>query len=98
MMLSESVNFFSSLKKKRKKLVLIVKDQEETIEGSVRRIVSSDILKKASLDSELIILDMGSTDKTLEVLEKLKNDLECVNIVTNSEKESIFGVFSQNHG
>lgn len=97
-MLIESIDFSHSFKNTKKVLAVLVKNQEESVEGSIRRIISSEILKKASLDGELIILDMGSTDKTMEILEKLQYDNDCVGVIKNSEKERIFNVFSQSQG
>lgn len=75
------------------RLVLMVKNQEETIEGSVRSLLSEDILYKTISTGKLIILDMGSSDKTLEILEKLKNDFEQLDVIKETEKEKIFTYF-----
>jgi len=75
------------------KMVLIVKNQEEVIEGIIRNLSSADILRKAMTTEKLTILDMSSSDKTLEILNKLKSDYEYFDILEEDEKESIFAGF-----
>ena len=74
-------------------MVLIVKNQEEVIEGIIRNLSSADILRKAMTTEKLTILDMSSSDKTLEILNKLKSDYEYFDILEEDEKESIFAGF-----
>ena len=75
------------------KVVLIVKNQEETIEGIIRNLFSADILRKAMTTEKLTVVDMGSSDKTPTILGKLKKDYESFEILEEDEKGRIFSCF-----
>jgi glycosyltransferase involved in cell wall biosynthesis len=84
--------------KRSAKLVLIVKDQEESIEGIVKNIAACELIKKAMTDGELTVIDTGSTDRTVDILRKLEKDYEFIKVMTENEKERILHVFSQEMG
>jgi len=75
------------------KLVLMVKDQQETIEGIVRCVFSGDFLRKTLPNGKFIILDMGSDDETPEILKRLKDIYEYLEVLGINEKEKIFAGF-----
>ena len=57
-------------------LIIAVKNQEEKIEGNLRSILFRFIYGKEENINNIIVTDLGSTDKTPEILEKLEKDYE----------------------
>lgn len=74
------------------KLVLIVKNQEENIEGVVRNILDEEFLRKMMLNS-ISVIDLGSADNTMEILLKLKQRYENLEILDCDKKDNIFEGF-----
>ena len=83
------------------KMVLIIKDQEEVIEGIIRNFYMSRSLNYKlspglypcygiSGNKGIIVVDMGSTDKTSEILQKLKNTYGSLEVLSMDEKDKIF--------
>lgn len=79
----------------RVKLVLIVKNQGEVIEGVLRNALSRDFLRKLIPEGRLTILDMGSKDDTLDILRKLEADYECIDVLKRNEMDSLFKCFDE---
>jgi hypothetical protein len=77
------------------KLVLIVKNQGEIIEGVLRNILQRDFIRKLMPGGRLIVLDMGSNDDTIDILRKLEKDFECIQVLKKSEKEGLFKSFDE---
>ncbi|MDQ2085111.1 hypothetical protein RBH29_01500 [Herbivorax sp. ANBcel31] len=77
------------------KLVLIVKNQGDAIEGVLRNVLPRNFIRKLMPEGRLIVLDMGSKDDTLEILEKLEKDYECLEVLKKSEKDTIFNTFEE---
>lgn len=76
------------------KMVLLVKNQEETIEGIVRNVYIGNVMRKIMSENRMTIIDMGSEDKTVEILVKLKKDYEFFDLLNENEKETIFDSFN----
>lgn len=72
------------------KLILVVKNQEENIEGAVRCILSDELLNKAFISGKLTVLDLGSDDDTRSILEKLMEDYNCLEVLDADRKEEVF--------
>jgi len=77
------------------KLVLIVKNQGESIEGVLRNVLPRDFIRKLMPGGKLIVLDMDSKDDTLDILRKLERDYECLEVLKRSEKEFLFKPFEE---
>jgi hypothetical protein len=75
------------------RVALLVQNQEETIEGIIRNIYISDMLRKVMSNNKIAIVDMGSKDKTVEILSKLKNDYQFFDILDINKKYKIFEEF-----
>lgn len=75
------------------KLVLIVKNQGEVIEGVLRNILPRDFVRKLMPGGRITVLDMGSNDDTMDILRKLEKDYECIQVLKKSEKETLFKFF-----
>jgi hypothetical protein len=78
------------LKNANIRLVLIAKDQEEIIEGVIRSIFQGGILESLTQDNTLYIVDMGSTDRTADILQRLKETYQNMEALTIENKEQIF--------
>jgi len=79
------------------KLVLIVKNQGEVIEGVLKNALQRDFIRKLMPDGRLTILDMGSKDDTVDILRKLEKDYECVQVLKKSEMEIFFNSFDEDN-
>lgn len=79
------------------KLVLMVKNQEDTIEGIIRYILNADIPAKAMSGHKLTVLDMSSGDDTFKILSTLKKDCPNLEILSLKEKDAIFSGFDESN-
>jgi len=77
------------------KAVLFVKNCEDVIEGVIRNIFIGDFLRKIMSSGSLTVVDMGSTDKTLDILQRIERDYDTVDVLKESEKEKVFDFFSE---
>ncbi|HHT65916.1 MAG TPA: hypothetical protein GX017_07500 [Clostridiales bacterium] len=79
-------DLFRSRKQGTHTLVISARNQEQVIEGMVRGLIL-----KAGLDStqerllQVVLLDMGSNDKTPEIMENLSRDYSVVKLVQLDE-------------
>lgn len=74
-------------------LTLMVKNAENEIEYTIRK------LRHLSLSGmkngiKIVVIDMGSTDNTLEILEKISQQNEDIEVLKFDEKHRIFEIFS----
>ena len=60
--------------------IIAVKNQEEQIEGFMRSIIFRILYGEENIN-DIIISDLGSTDKTKEILEKLQEDYKFINLL-----------------
>lgn len=72
--------YFNS-KKTGVDIVITVKNEEEHIEGFIRNILFKIIYSDEKFVNEVFIIDLCSTDRTKEILEKLENDYECIKLI-----------------
>ena len=81
--------------------VLVVKDQEETIEGIIKSYYISRALENKkngqsscyqgkNHDEGIIVVDMGSTDKTLDILQRLQSMYGSLEVLSVEEKDKVF--------
>jgi hypothetical protein len=75
------------------KLVLIVKNVEEHAEYIVRTVIKEEFASKVMSGSNIAIIDMSSTDSTLNILSRLENDYECLDLLNQDERNRIFDDF-----
>lgn len=75
------------------RLVLFVKNVEEYVEYIIRDAIKYDFPEKVMSGDNLTVVDMNSTDDTLKILQKLKKDYECIDILSAGEKEDVFSGF-----
>ena len=61
--------------------IIAVKNQEEKIEGFMRSILFRILYGKEEYIKNVIITDLGSTDRTKEIAKKLESDYKFVNVI-----------------
>lgn len=91
--IASSVYYRTKTENRNVKLVLVVKNKQDIIEYFVGCIFKGSILKKVIPGGKLTVLDMGSSDETRGILDKLKRDYEYIDIIKEEEKEKIFQGF-----
>lgn len=62
-------------------LVIAVKNVADRIEGLLRPILFKNICERGELPNDIIITDLGSTDETKIILNKLKKDYGNIKII-----------------
>lgn len=66
-------------------LIIATKNQEEKIEGVLRSVLFRFIYGKEENINNIIVTDLGSTDTTPEIIEKLSKDYETVEVLNWKE-------------
>ena len=69
--------------------IIAVKNQEEKIEGFMRSILFRILYGKEECIKNVIITDLGSTDKTKEIAKKLSYEYECLKVISWKECRDI---------
>ena len=70
-------------------VIIAVKNQEEKIEGFLRSSLFKILYGKEEYIKDIIVADLGSTDKTKEIANRLSLDYECVKITNWKECKEI---------
>ncbi|MCG8502597.1 MAG: glycosyltransferase [Firmicutes bacterium] len=66
-------------------IIVTVKNQQDTIEGIIRSLVWKSLNnKQGGIIPNILIVDMGSTDETVKILERLHGEYDFIQ-VTDSE-------------
>ncbi len=82
-LITDFTGFFTALKKEKNEpyVVLTVKDQQECVEGMIRSIVWQNLhAKNGGRVPKIIVVDLGSSDGTPQILQKIANDYNFVEI------------------
>ena len=61
--------------------IIAVKNEEEKIEGFMRSILFRMLYGKEEYIKNVIVTDLGSTDNTKEIIEKLSKDYKNINLL-----------------
>lgn len=97
------IGFVDSVRKKLKnenksvKFILLVKNQEDSIEGIIRGLFFQNLFRDIITLDRFTVVDMGSADDTLKILEKLKRDYQYLNVVNFDKKDEIFNYFEEDN-
>ena len=71
------------------RLVLLVKDQQNEIEGIVRNIISERFSKN------LLVIDMGSSDETLDILKTFEKSHDCIEVLEYPSRHQVFSCLDE---
>lgn len=90
-LISQIVNIctYTNMKADGIYMIIAIKNQEERIEGFLRSILFKILYGKEEYIKDIIVTDLGSTDKTREIIDKMSIDYECVKIVNWKECKEI---------
>ena len=77
-------------KKRGIRLILAVRDCEDSVEGIIRELFAGGVPQEAMTNGRLMVLDMGSADSTREILKKLGNDIEQLEYLEIENKDEFF--------
>lgn len=80
---------YTNLKEDGIYIIIAVKNQEEKIEGFLRSSLFKIFYGKEEYIKDIIVTDLGSTDKTKEIVNKIGNDHECIKITNWKECKDI---------
>ena len=61
--------------------IIAVKNQEEKIEGFMRSVLFRMLYGKEEYIKNVMVTDLGSSDKTKEIIEKLSQDYKNINLI-----------------
>lgn len=70
-------------------VIIAVKNQEKQIEGFIRGILFRLLYGKEEYIKDIIISDLDSKDNTLQILNKLQKDYECIKVSNWKECEEL---------
>lgn len=73
--------------------VLLVRNVEGTVEGVIRGIQMEIALGGTVPDSELMVVDMGSSDGTMEILKRLKTEYAFMEAMEYDDRDKVFEAF-----
>ena len=70
-------------------VIVAVKNQEKQIEGFMRGIMFRLLYGKEEYIKEIIVSDLDSKDNTLQILNKLQKDYDCIKVSNWKECEEL---------
>ena len=80
---------YTNLKEDGIYIIIAVKNQEERIEGFLRSSLFKLLYGKEEYVKDISVADLGSNDKTREIVDKMSLDYECVRITNWRECKEI---------
>lgn len=75
-------------------LIVAVKNQENKIEGFIRSLLFRILYGNDELIKEIIVTDLESKDKTMEILDKLQKDYDTVQVSDWKEAKNKLDIIS----
>ena len=70
-------------------VIIAVKNQEDKIEGFMRSFLFKVIYGKEDLIKNIIVTDLDSKDETINILNRLEKDYECIKVTNWRECKDI---------
>lgn len=77
-------------------VIIAVKNQEEKIEGFLRSALFKHLYGKEEYVKDIIVTDLKSTDKTKEIVKKLSNEYECLQVLNWKECKDLIDNIDDN--
>jgi hypothetical protein len=82
-----------TLKKKNPlAIALIVKNADENVEY-ITRILKRNFMDNLTMLEKIFIIDMNSRDLTTDILQKISQDSQIIEVLRYSEREKMFEIF-----
>ncbi len=71
-------------------IIITVKNQQNTVEGIIRALVWRSLNNYyGGIIPNIFVVDMGSTDETLKILEKLRQEYNFIEVINKEQYKSI---------
>ena len=83
------ISTYTSFKSDGIYLIIAVKNQEDKIEGFLRSSLFKLLYGREENLKNIIVADLKSTDKTIEIAKKLSNEYECLKVLSWKECKDI---------
>lgn len=80
---------YTNLKSDGIYMIIAVKNQENKIEGFLRSLLFRVIYGKEEYIKNIIVTDLDSSDETINILNKLQKDYECIKVTNWKECKEI---------
>ena len=80
---------YTNLKSDGIYVIIAVKNQEQKIEGFMRSFIFRVIYGKEDLIKNIIVTDLDSKDETINILNRLEKDYECVKVTNWRECKEV---------
>lgn len=77
-------------------VIVAVKNQEQKIEGFLRSFLFKYIYYRDDEVNDLIVSDMGSTDETTKIIEKMRKDYNSIKILNWNECKELIEKINKN--
>jgi hypothetical protein len=74
-------------------MVLLVRNQQDISEGLIRNFCRRDFVKRVVPEMKISVIDMESNDETWDILTKLNESYEYIEILKYADKDKIFEYF-----
>ena len=81
---------YTNLKSDGIYLIIAVKNKEDKIEGFLRSILFRFLYGKEEFVKEIVVTDLGSDDNTLQILNTLQKDYDCIKVYKWKDCKEIF--------
>ena len=90
------INTYTKFKSDGIHVIIAVKNQEEKIEGFLRSALFKLLYGKEEYLKNIIVADLKSTDKTKEIVKKMADEYECLQILSWKECKDIMDNVDEN--
>ena len=80
---------YTNLKSDGIYVIIAVKNQEQKIEGFMRSFIFRVIYGKEDLIKNIIVTDLDSKDETINILNRLEKDYECIKVTNWRECKEV---------
>jgi len=81
---------YTKLKAEGIYVIIATKNQEKKIEGFLRTILFRIVYGKEEYIKEILVTDLDSTDETMEILNRLSKEYDCIKPIKWKECKEIF--------
>lgn len=80
---------YTNLKSDGIYMIIAVKNQENKVEGFLRSLLFRFLYGKEDYIKDIIVTDLDSSDNTMEILEKLQGDYDCIKVANWRECKEV---------